>query len=50
MILLFPSLIHFKTKADRLNFKPRCHMFYGQRVMDVSCRGIELEFYLAELM
>jgi len=35
MILLFPSLIHFKNKEERLNFKPRCHMFYGQRVMDV---------------
>ncbi|KAK8164658.1 Mss4-like protein [Phyllosticta citrichinensis] len=36
MILLFPSLIHFKTVEDRLNFKPRCHMFYNQRVIDDS--------------
>lgn len=35
MILLFPSLIHLKTDEDRAYFKPRCHMFYGQRVMDI---------------
>jgi len=35
MILLFPSLVHLKTDADKANFKPRCHMFYGQRVMDI---------------
>jgi hypothetical protein len=35
MILLFPSLIHLKTDEDRQFFKPRLHMFYGQRVMDV---------------
>lgn len=35
MILLFPSLIHLKTDEDRAHFKPRCHMFYGQRVMDI---------------
>lgn len=35
MILLFPSLIHLKTEEDKHNFKPRCHMFYGQRVMDI---------------
>ncbi|KAF2153494.1 hypothetical protein K461DRAFT_278303 [Myriangium duriaei CBS 260.36] len=35
MILLFPSLIHLKTEEDKFNFKPRLHMFYGQRVMDV---------------
>lgn len=35
MILLFPSLIHLKTDEDRAFFKPRCHMFYGQRVMDI---------------
>ncbi|KAM0744577.1 hypothetical protein ACQRIT_001066 [Beauveria bassiana] len=35
MILLFPSLIHFKSDKERENFKPRLHMFYQQRVMDV---------------
>lgn len=35
MILLFPSLIHLKTDEDKTYFKPRCHMFYGQRVMDI---------------
>jgi len=35
MILLFPSLIHLKTDEDKHFFKPRCHMFYGQRVMDI---------------
>ena len=35
MILLFPSLIHLKTDEHKAFFKPRCHMFYGQRVMDI---------------
>jgi hypothetical protein len=35
MILLFPSLVHLKTDEDKQYFKPRCHMFYGQRVMDI---------------
>ncbi|QIX02533.1 hypothetical protein AMS68_008050 [Peltaster fructicola] len=35
MILLFPSLIHFKSKEEKLKFKPRLHMFYGERVMDI---------------
>nr|OQO28918.1 hypothetical protein B0A51_03938 [Rachicladosporium sp. CCFEE 5018] len=35
MILLFPTLIHFKNDQEKKNFKPRCHMFYGQRVMDI---------------
>jgi hypothetical protein len=35
MILLFPSLIHLKTDESKALFKPRCHMFYGQRVMDI---------------
>lgn len=35
MILLFPSLINFKNAEDMALFKPRCHMFYGQRVMDI---------------
>lgn len=35
MVLLFPSLIHFKSKEDREFFKPRCHMFYKDRVVNV---------------
>lgn len=35
MILLFPSLIDLKSDEDRANFKPRLHMFYGERVMDI---------------
>jgi len=35
MILLFPSLVHLKTDEAKRKFKPRCHMFYGQRVMDI---------------
>ena len=35
MILLFPSLIHLKTDEAKAKFRPRCHMFYGQRVMDI---------------
>lgn len=35
MILLFPSLVHLKTDEDKAAFQPRCHMFYGQRVMDI---------------
>ncbi|KAG8628056.1 hypothetical protein KVT40_003929 [Elsinoe batatas] len=35
MILLFPSLVHLKTKEAKDKFKPRLHMFYGQRVMDI---------------
>lgn len=35
MVLLFPSLIHFKTEKDKEGFRPRCHMFYKERVIDV---------------
>jgi len=35
MILLFPTLIQFESKKDRDNFKPTCHMFYSQRVVDI---------------
>lgn len=35
MILLFPSLIHLKTDEAKLKFRPRCHMFYNQRVIDI---------------
>jgi len=35
MILLFPSLINLETLKAKDNFKPRCHIFYSQRVMDI---------------
>jgi len=35
MILLFPSLVHLKNQEAKDKFKPRCHMFYSQRVIDV---------------
>ncbi len=36
MILLFPSLIKFKTKEDKEKFNPTCHMFYTERVVDIK--------------
>lgn len=40
MILLFPTLVDFERGGDgasegRKAFEPSCHMFYGQRVVDV---------------
>lgn len=35
MILLFPTLINFASKEQRDKFKPKMHMFYGERVMDI---------------
>lgn len=35
MILLFPSLIKFKSDEERKKFAPECHMFYTQRVVDI---------------
>ncbi|KAL3423163.1 hypothetical protein PVAG01_04910 [Phlyctema vagabunda] len=35
MILLFPTLIHFKNDQEKQNFKPSCHLFYSQRVVDI---------------
>jgi len=35
MILLFPSLIKFKSKEEKANFDPTCHMFYGKRLLDI---------------
>jgi len=35
MILLFPTLVHFKSAADRALFAPTLHMFYPQRCVDV---------------
>lgn len=37
MILLFPTLIEgINTKEGREAFKPQCHMFYPQRVVDIK--------------
>ncbi|KAH6665651.1 Mss4-like protein [Halenospora varia] len=35
MILLFPSLIKFKTEEEKKNFDPTCHMFYSKRLLDI---------------
>ncbi|KAI4175195.1 MAG: hypothetical protein LQ348_006219 [Seirophora lacunosa] len=35
MILLFPTLINFKSPEDRKNFDISCHMFYTRRVLDI---------------
>ena len=35
MVLLFPSLVKIESEEDRRRWRPRCHMFYGQRVVDV---------------
>lgn len=41
MILLFPTLIEGINEGDaRENFKPTCHMFYTQRVVDFKGDGI----------
>ncbi|RDW95132.1 hypothetical protein BP5796_00895 [Coleophoma crateriformis] len=36
MILLFPTLLHFKSEAEKKRFAPTCHMFYNQRVVDIK--------------
>jgi len=36
MILLFPTLINFKSPEDRKNFDISCHMFYPRRVLDIN--------------
>ncbi|KAL9127893.1 MAG: hypothetical protein Q9217_003329 [Psora testacea] len=36
MILLFPTLIDFKSEEDKKNFEPTCHMFYPRRVLDIN--------------
>jgi hypothetical protein len=37
MILLFPTLLEdINTKRGREAFKPQCHMFYPQRVVDLK--------------
>lgn len=41
MILLFPSLIeNIQEKHARDNFRPTCHMFYPQRLVDFDGDGI----------
>jgi len=35
MILLFPTLIKFKSAEERKCFDISCHMFYSQRVVDI---------------
>ncbi|KAF7868312.1 hypothetical protein EAF04_004844 [Stromatinia cepivora] len=35
MILLFPSLIKFKSKEEKERFNPECHMFYSKRLVDL---------------
>lgn len=41
MILLFPTLLEgINTKEAREIFKPTCHMFYKQRVVDFTDDGI----------
>lgn len=35
MALLFPSLVHFKNDEEKKKFYPKCHMFYGERAIDV---------------
>ena len=41
MILLFPTLIEgITTKKGRDAFKPSCHMFYPERVVDFPGDGV----------
>lgn len=35
MILLFPTLIKWGSEGEREKFRPSCHMFYEQRVVDI---------------
>jgi len=35
MILLFPTLLKFKSKEEKDRFMPTCHMFYGKRITDI---------------
>ncbi|PKS06240.1 hypothetical protein jhhlp_006986 [Lomentospora prolificans] len=35
MVLLFPTLIRFGNEEDRRRFRPQCHIFYSQRVVDI---------------
>jgi len=35
MILLFPSLIKFKSEEEKKKFEPQCHIFYSRRLVDI---------------
>ncbi|CZR69030.1 uncharacterized protein PAC_18931 [Phialocephala subalpina] len=35
MVLLFPSLIKFKSVEEKKNFDPTCHMFYSKRLVNI---------------
>ncbi|KAL0571512.1 hypothetical protein V5O48_010446 [Marasmius crinis-equi] len=35
MVLLFPTLIKFRSQEERDRFSPECHIFYSQRVVDI---------------
>ncbi|CAF9904078.1 MAG: hypothetical protein HETSPECPRED_003348 [Heterodermia speciosa] len=35
MILLFPTLINWKSPEERKNFDISCHMFYNRRIVDI---------------
>eukprot|EP01084_Bolivina_argentea_P263196 445370_1 len=36
MFLAFPSIFDFKNNKTPDSFKPKCHIFYGQRAIDIS--------------
>ncbi|KAF9479772.1 hypothetical protein BDN70DRAFT_833912 [Pholiota conissans] len=36
MLMLFPTLIHFKNSEDQRKFYPTCHIFYASRAMDIK--------------
>ncbi|KAI1180457.1 SNF2 family N-terminal domain-containing protein [Nemania sp. FL0916] len=35
MALVFPGIIHFESGEDKKLFDPQCHIFYGQRVVNL---------------
>ncbi|KAI0205219.1 Mss4-like protein [Astrocystis sublimbata] len=35
MVLMFPGIINFATPEDKKHFDPECHIFYGQRVVNL---------------
>jgi hypothetical protein len=51
MILLFPSLIHFKNDQEKVNFKPRLHMV-SLRCQPVSIDSdpFDVQFYNQRVM
>ncbi|KAH8595969.1 Mss4-like protein [Bisporella sp. PMI_857] len=36
MVLIFPTLINFKSQEEQKRFDSTCHIFYGSRVVDIS--------------